>query len=261
LSSIILHAVKSIVFEWRRSYLGHVKFLLAMDSAVFGVRLHFDGVVYASICCCETIFAIRKYCWGESRMSSIVKVLIGGIVTALLTWLFWGPLGFGAKCMGTGVPEVEAAAPVAAVTPPVEAPATAAAVANCQGDVDAAIKGKTINFGSGNAEITSYSMPVVEALAKAAKDCAGTAIEVAGHTDQQGDDASNMKLSEARANAVVAALSERGVPKERMTAKGYGETKLLDQGSSSDALAKNRRIEFTVATAAAAAAAPATAPQ
>ena len=190
-------------------------------------------------------------------MSSLVKIIVGGIFTALLTWLFWGPLGFGKKCEGTAVPTMgaEEVAPVA--TAAVEAPATAAAVATCQTDVDTAIKGKTINFGSGNAEITAYSMPVVEALAKAAKDCARTKIEVAGHTDQQGDDASNMKLSEARANAVLAALSERGVPKERMTAKGYGETKLLDQGSSSDALAKNRRIEFTVATAAADAAAPA----
>jgi OmpA-OmpF porin, OOP family len=66
-----------------------------------------------------------------------------------------------------------------------------------------------------------------------------------------------MKLSQARADAVVAALVGKGVPKERLSAKGYGETKLLDQGTSSEALAKNRRIEFTVATAAAAAAAAA----
>ncbi len=184
-------------------------------------------------------------------MPSLLKVLLGGIATAVLTWFLYGPMGYGSKCAATPVaaatPE-PAATPVAAAP---EVPATAATVTNCQATVDTAIKGKTINFGSGNAEITAYSMPVVEALAKAAKDCAGTRIEVAGHTDQQGDDASNMKLSDARANAVLAALSERGVPKERMTAKGYGETKLLDTGSSSEALAKNRRIEFTVSSAAA----------
>ena len=184
-------------------------------------------------------------------MPSLFKVLLGGIATAVRTWFFYGPMGLGSKCAATPMAAATpdpAATPVAAAT---EAPATAATVTNCQATVDAAIKGKTINFGSGNAEITSYSMPVVEALAAAAKDCAGTKIEVAGHTDQQGDDASNMKLSDARANAVLAALSERGVPKERMTAKGYGETKLLDTGSSSEALAKNRRIEFTVSSAAA----------
>ncbi len=186
-------------------------------------------------------------------MPSILKIIIGGIATAVLTWLFYGPFGMGSKCATTQVvANAPAAVAPSGVTPAVtvpEKPATAQVVQNCQTNVDAAIKGKTINFGSGNAEITSYSMPVVEALAKAAKDCAGTKIEVAGHTDQQGDDASNMKLSERRANAVLAALSERGIPKERMSAKGYGETKLLDTASTSEALAKNRRIEFTVSTA------------
>jgi OOP family OmpA-OmpF porin len=102
--------------------------------------------------------------------------------------------------------------------------------------------------------ITEFSKPSVEAIAAAAKDCAGTQIEVGGHTDQMGDDASNLTLSEARATSVKAALVERGIPAERLTAKGYGEAKLLDPATSSDALAKNRRIEFTVTTSAPAAA-------
>lgn len=183
-------------------------------------------------------------------MSSLLKVLLGGAATALLTWLFWGPLGFGSKCAVTGAPVAEATAPVAAA----EAPATQEAVATCQADVDKVAKNKKVNFGSASAEITQFSMPVVDELAAAAKNCAGTNIEVAGHTDQQGDDAANMKLSQARAEAVVAALISKGVPKERITAKGYGETKLLDQANTADALAKNRRIEFVVASAAAAAA-------
>jgi outer membrane protein OmpA-like peptidoglycan-associated protein len=195
-------------------------------------------------------------------MSNVVKTLLGGAATAALTWFLYGPMGLGTKCAATPVagpatiatPAATATAPTDAVPAPApQVAATAATVTNCQSAVDTAIKGKTINFGSGNAEITSYSMPVVEALAAAAKDCAGTKIEVAGHTDQQGSDAPNMKLSDARANAVLAALAQRGVPKERMTAKGYGETKLIDTGSSREALAKNRRIEFTVSSAAPAA--------
>ena len=146
---------------------------------------------------------------------------------------------------------VDGGAAVAAETPVAapEAPATAASVANCQTDVDAAIKGKKINFATGRAEITADSMPLIAELAKALKDCAGTTVEVSGHTDRTGNPAANQTLSEARANAVVAALAKDGVPAERMTAKGYGATKLLDEGFTPIAHAANRRIEFSVASA------------
>jgi OmpA-OmpF porin, OOP family len=136
---------------------------------------------------------------------------------------------------------------------PAEAPATAATVTNCQTNVDTAIKGKKINFATGRAEITADSMPLITELAKALKDCAGTTVEVSGHTDRTGNPAANQTLSEARAQAVVAALSKDGVPAERMTAKGYGATKLLDEGFTPIAHAANRRIEFSVASTAPAA--------
>jgi OOP family OmpA-OmpF porin len=180
-------------------------------------------------------------------MSSMMKILLGGLATALLTWLFYGPLDFCKDCKVAAAPAAEPAAVAEA-----PAAATAETVANCQAGVDATIKGKTINFESGNAVIKADSMPLIDALATAAKGCAGTKIEAAGHTDQQGGDAANMKLSEARANAVVAELTKRGVSGDMLSAKGYGETKLLDQGTSPEALAKNRRIEFTVSSAAAA---------
>ncbi len=183
-------------------------------------------------------------------MNSPVKLLLGALGSALLAWLFAGPLGFASRCTPTETAVAAApaaAAPVAAATPE--------AVKSCQADVDAVITGKTINFESSKAIIKADSMPLIDALAKASKDCAGTVIEVAGHTDQQGGDAANMRLSEERANAVVAALTERGVAKERLSPKGYGETKLLDQASTPEALAKNRRIEFSVSSAGAPAAA------
>jgi OmpA-OmpF porin, OOP family len=184
-------------------------------------------------------------------MPSLVKILLGGLLSALAAWFLHGPMGLGAKCETTATPAV--ATPDVAAPAVAEAPATVEAVKSCQADVDAVVKGKTINFESSKAIIKADSMPLIEALANASKACAGTTIEVAGHTDQQGGDAANMRLSEERANAVVAALTERGVPKERMSPKGYGETKLLDQAATPDALAKNRRIEFSVASSAPAA--------
>jgi OmpA-OmpF porin, OOP family len=183
-------------------------------------------------------------------MSSLVKILLGGLLSAIAAWFLHGPMGLGAKCATPAEPAVAAAPEPAAAAP--EVAATPEAVANCQTGVDTIIKGKTINFESSKAIIKADSMPLIDELAKASKDCAGTTIEVAGHTDQQGGDAANLRLSEERANAVVAALTERGVPKERLLPKGYGETKLLDQATTPEALAKNRRIEFSVASAAAA---------
>jgi outer membrane protein OmpA-like peptidoglycan-associated protein len=183
-------------------------------------------------------------------MSSTIKILLGALVTAILAWFLHGPMGFGQKCAAnaSAVPAAPAVAAPAAGVP--EAPATAEAAASCQTNVNAVINGKTVNFASGGATIAADSLPLIDAVATSLKDCAGTTIEVAGHTDAQGNDAANQRLSEERANSVVAALVERGIPTSRLAPKGYGETKPLDTANTPAALAKNRRIEFGVQTTA-----------
>jgi outer membrane protein OmpA-like peptidoglycan-associated protein len=118
--------------------------------------------------------------------------------------------------------------------------------------VNAAITGKSINFVSGGATIAVDSQPLLDAIATNLKNCAGTTVEVQGHTDVTGGDAANMRLSEARASSVVQALVEKGVPTDRLLPKGYGETAPLDTAFNAAAHAKNRRIDFKVASAAAA---------
>ena len=193
-------------------------------------------------------------------MNSTTKILLGALATTALAWFLHGPMHFGEKCAGampSATPAVTAPAVTApAVTAP-EVPATAAAVTNCQVTVDETIKGKTINFTTGGATIAADSRPLIDAVATALKDCAGTTIQVAGHTDTTGGDAPNQRLSEERANSVVQALVEKGVPVARLTPKGFGESTPLDPAQNSAAHAKNRRIEFNVATAAAGTAAPA----
>ena len=189
-------------------------------------------------------------------MSNTVKILIGAIATAVLAWLLHGPFGFGQKCAVQGqaaVPEATAPA-VPAAASVAEAPATVEAVTNCQTGVDEVIKGKTINFTTGGSAIAVDSQPLIDAVAASLKDCAGTTIEVGGHTDTTGGDAPNQRLSEERANSVVQALVAKGVPAERLAPKGYGESKSLDPALNAAAHAKNRRIEFTVATTGGAAA-------
>jgi outer membrane protein OmpA-like peptidoglycan-associated protein len=71
-------------------------------------------------------------------------------------------------------------------------------------------------------------------------------IEVGGHTDSDGDDAHNQKLSENRAKSVVDYLLNKGISKERLSHKGYGETKPVAPNDTPQNKAKNRRTEVKV---------------
>jgi outer membrane protein OmpA-like peptidoglycan-associated protein len=71
-------------------------------------------------------------------------------------------------------------------------------------------------------------------------------VEIEGHTDDQGSDEYNLRLSDARAKAVVDYLLKKKVEKERLTWKGYGEGKPLVKNDSETNRAINRRVEFRV---------------
>lgn len=76
-------------------------------------------------------------------------------------------------------------------------------------------------------------------------------IEIGSHTDSRGGDAYNEKLSQARAQSVVDYLIEKGIEKDRLAAKGYGETRLVNNCSngvecSEDEHQKNRRTTFRI---------------
>lgn len=137
-------------------------------------------------------------------------------------------------------------APVAASPKPAEpapAPAPAARAAACEKQLADELAGQHIEFASGSAVIAARSGPLLDRLATAAKACPGK-LMVEGHTDNVGSAASNQRLSQARAEAVRYALVKRGLPAERLTARGFGENKPLADNGSNEGRAKNRRIEF-----------------
>ena len=127
-------------------------------------------------------------------------------------------------------------------------------VTACQSDVDAVMAGKVINFRSGSAFMPDSSLAIVSEVAEALSACPDLAIAVAGHTDATGSDDINQRLSQARADAVAAALSERGIATDRITATGRGSSEPIMEGTSPEANAANRRIEFGVGTTGSAAA-------
>ncbi len=99
-------------------------------------------------------------------------------------------------------------------------------------------------FESGTSTIVAESLPTLDAAAAILIANPTADIEVGGHTDSRGDDGSNQALSQARADAVVVALRERGVT-NRLTSVGYGETQLLeDPDLTPEQQQANRRIDF-----------------
>lgn len=69
-------------------------------------------------------------------------------------------------------------------------------------------------------------------------------VEISGHTDSDGSAQSNLRLSQARADAVKDWLVNKGIEPKRITTKGYGEYKPIADNKTKEGKAKNRRIEF-----------------
>ncbi len=103
-----------------------------------------------------------------------------------------------------------------------------------------------IRFESGRATIDQDSRGLLDRLIQTALRCPTANIEVAGHTDSDGDNAANMALSEKRAQAVADYLVLAGLPKDRLKAVGYGSTQPVAPNDTDEGKAKNRRIDFVV---------------
>ena len=87
-------------------------------------------------------------------------------------------------------------------------------------------------------------------LTKAAKtlsDMGYPAINISGHTDAIGSEEYNMKLSDRRAEAVKKFLEGKGVPADKMMAKGFGKTKPIATNKTAEGRQQNRRVEIRLA--------------
>ena len=104
-----------------------------------------------------------------------------------------------------------------------------------------------VAFGTGQATIKSESFVLLSAVAEliTAHPEVGH-IEIQGHTDNVGGAGNNLALSQKRADAVMKYLLGKGVDADRLTAKGYGQTKPVDSNRSSKGRANNRRVAFVI---------------
>ncbi len=129
------------------------------------------------------------------------------------------------------VREVEVAQP--------ELPAKAAAV---HADTLKKYIPKNVLFVQTKPTILEESYPGLDKLSRFLVNNPNLRLSIAGHTDKLGNPANNLKLSEARAQTVANYLIEKGVAAERITTKGYGDTKPLIKKPH----VRNRRVEFLI---------------
>jgi outer membrane protein OmpA-like peptidoglycan-associated protein len=95
--------------------------------------------------------------------------------------------------------------------------------------------------------IKAASYPILDAVAATMQGNPSIQlIEIQGHTDERGDDAYNLDLSDRRAKSVLKYLVDKGVDAKRLTSQGYGETQPLDRRHNEAAWAKNRRVAFLI---------------
>lgn len=103
-----------------------------------------------------------------------------------------------------------------------------------------------VHFESGKSNLLPSSIPTLKELAKILLLKETMRIEIAGHTDNVGNDHNNQLLSLHRAEAVVQFLIQQGISPERLVAKGYGETTPIASNDSPEGRQENRRTEARI---------------
>jgi outer membrane protein OmpA-like peptidoglycan-associated protein len=116
---------------------------------------------------------------------------------------------------------------------------------------EAVVRMDNIYFDLNSTVFKKDGMNELNKLAALLKSYPNINLEIRAHTDSRGDAKYNLQLSEQRAQATIAYLTSKGIPKTRLSAKGYGDTMLLNECASgvvcSEEMHKiNRRVELVV---------------
>lgn len=101
-----------------------------------------------------------------------------------------------------------------------------------------------INFDSGKSTIKKESLPIIEQIIEMMNQATDIQISVEGHTDGDGSNESNLKLSNARAKAVLDAIVNGGITHSRLSSVGFGEEKPIADNNTEEGKTKNRRVEL-----------------
>jgi OOP family OmpA-OmpF porin len=114
----------------------------------------------------------------------------------------------------------------------------------CEARIAAVQDDRKIGFEPGSARIDGTGATILDEIAEILKECGEIRMEVAGHTDSQGREEMNARLSLERARAVLDELRLRRVLTSGLEAKGYGESRPIADNDTEEGRETNRRIEF-----------------
>ena len=103
-----------------------------------------------------------------------------------------------------------------------------------------------IEFASGRVELTGDGRQTLEQVLRFMNDQSEILLEVWGHTDDQGAELYNLRLSQQRAAAVVTHLTASGIDGARMKSAGFGETRPLADNETEEGRERNRRVELNI---------------
>jgi outer membrane protein OmpA-like peptidoglycan-associated protein len=153
----------------------------------------------------------------------------------------------GRELLGVPCPVPPAPAPVAAAPEPAPAPVVAApepAPAALAPVAPQKLVMEGVNFDFDKAVIRQEDIAKLDRDVATLKEWGDVKVEVAGHTCNIGTDEYNMGLSQRRADAVRNYLISQGIPADRLTATGYGESQPTADNSTREGRVQNRRVEL-----------------
>lgn len=115
----------------------------------------------------------------------------------------------------------------------------------CQNELDSFLARERVTFKRGKADLSEASYGLLNVVASIARNCSAR-LEIASHTDGEGDATINLKLSQRRADAIRKHLVQIGVPADQLVSRGYGETQPIADNATDEGREANSRVEFRV---------------
>jgi OmpA-OmpF porin, OOP family len=115
-----------------------------------------------------------------------------------------------------------------------------------QGLLDQTLANRTIEFETGSATLAPEGKQILDQMSAVLAKMPNRTVDIIGHTDNSGSRASNIALSQARADAVKGYLVTKGIAPQQMTTTGVGPDQPIASNDTNDGRARNRRIEFRV---------------